>query len=379
MNKDKKNIESLVKNAFESFEAEVNPDAWSTIHNKLSSLPKTSVDGDIVSKGGYSSYGSFVKIALSIVSAAAIIATAVVLLNNEPNTESAAEGKNHIVTQNGASSNVSNDLSADHVEGDFYRNSEGNTDVSGSKESAEDIENNVNDKKNKGLVASYEKGFTESNSKAGLSDSRIIHDKVTTKENAENNNTSNLNQTDNNKEAPAVTSSNQRLAVIAVNQKSGCSPLLVQFQNTSASPLVRWNFGDVAPASSADKVEVTFNKPGKYTVYLSASDSKGKTESDSVTIIVYGADKTLVPNVFTPNADGTNDAFSISVESPVLLEAVVFDRSGNKIYNWNRQEGFWDGRLVNGSPAPEGTYFYRYNVVSENQTCTYQGFVTLMR
>jgi len=75
-----------------------------------------------------------------------------------------------------------------------------------------------------------------------------------------------------------------------------------------------------------------------------------------------------VPNVFTPNGDGTNDNFVVKFWSMQSVEISIFNRWGRKIHFWESGDvrGFentyletaWDGRLMGGRYASPGVYYY---------------------
>ncbi len=70
----------------------------------------------------------------------------------------------------------------------------------------------------------------------------------------------------------------------------------------------------------------------------------------------------LVPNVFTPNQDGTNDLFYIHTEGVKEMRAEIYDRWGLKMHEWNGLTGSWNGETLGGMPAPDGTYYYIINL-----------------
>lgn len=69
-----------------------------------------------------------------------------------------------------------------------------------------------------------------------------------------------------------------------------------------------------------------------------------------------------IPNIFSPNGDGSNDTFEIGFTKSVsLLDLKIFDRWGNLVFN-NRdntkaQISHWDG-TINGDSAEVGVYVY---------------------
>lgn len=84
-----------------------------------------------------------------------------------------------------------------------------------------------------------------------------------------------------------------------------------------------------------------------------------------------------IPNVFTPNGDGTNDFFVITgIETFPGSHLTIFDRWGIKVYDDVNYLNNWNGRSLNGKDATDGTYYYVLNV-SDGRA--YHGFVTLLR
>ena len=87
--------------------------------------------------------------------------------------------------------------------------------------------------------------------------------------------------------------------------------------------------------------------------------------------IIADSSFVAVPNVFTPNGDGTNDLFVINFWSMQSIEITIFNRWGRRIHYWEHDDirGFentwsetvWDGRLMGGRFASPGVYYY--NVV----------------
>jgi gliding motility-associated-like protein len=100
----------------------------------------------------------------------------------------------------------------------------------------------------------------------------------------------------------------------------------------------------------------------------------------SVEISVRGDGECFVPNIFTPNNDGTNDFFKI----PCLEDTYpgnnvkVFNRWGDLVFEADDYHNNWDGRYK-GNPLPPGTYFYLVQLEKGNSGRCLQGYVTLTR
>jgi gliding motility-associated-like protein len=148
-------------------------------------------------------------------------------------------------------------------------------------------------------------------------------------------------------------------AVINATPISGAIPLDVFFGNGSTiGPGITylWDLGD-GNTSNIFEPSNTYSGVGSYTVTLIVSDG---ICSDTATIIIdaFGESTIIIPNVFTPNGDGSNDVFTVD---GVNLESVVgeiYNRWGQKMFSWENVRGHWDGRTLSGSEAPAGTYFY---------------------
>lgn len=92
-----------------------------------------------------------------------------------------------------------------------------------------------------------------------------------------------------------------------------------------------------------------------------------------------------IPNVFTPNNDGSNDHFGVWTPSEVEIEYVLLNRWGN-VMKENKIKSsssdfnkFWNGQH-NGQEANAGTYFYKIEIILPNSVQKqYQGFFQLVR
>ncbi len=145
-------------------------------------------------------------------------------------------------------------------------------------------------------------------------------------------------------------------ASFTANPTTGISPLTVNFtdQSTGANTW-NWNFGD-SNSSNAQNPTNTFNS-GSYTVTLTAST--GSCVSTATLLIIVEDGLTLeIPNVFTPNGDNVNDIFTVKSSGVKEITLQIFNRWGEKLYEFAGSKASWDGKTPNGGHAPEGTYFF---------------------
>jgi len=151
------------------------------------------------------------------------------------------------------------------------------------------------------------------------------------------------------------------------NPVAGYAPLNVNFTNNSSSSLGSgsitsvWSFGNGSSQTNSTTIaaSVSYTAPGSYTVMLLAS--KGACLDTSFKIIKVDIPSKLeVPNVFTPNGDGSNDIFFLKVANITQVLAVILDRWGNKVYEVLSNTGniAWDGKNFAGKECASGVYFY---------------------
>ncbi|MCK9220287.1 MAG: gliding motility-associated C-terminal domain-containing protein [Bacteroidales bacterium] len=150
-----------------------------------------------------------------------------------------------------------------------------------------------------------------------------------------------------------------------------------------------WDFGDDIKVPNLNPLTHTYSKTGLFPVRLSFTDNNGcdTTITHEVTVRVA---ELVIPNVFTPNADGHNDYFVIKIKDAgkepsgeevdyrlayLNTELVVFDRWGRKVFDHlNYQSGDWDGANLS-----DGTYFYILKCQGQYGDDVFRGSLTILR
>ena len=65
-----------------------------------------------------------------------------------------------------------------------------------------------------------------------------------------------------------------------------------------------------------------------------------------------------VPNVFTPNGDGSNDIFQVN-GLPEVFQLTIYDCWGMNVFETTDGAVMWNGHYLNeGTRMPEGVYYY---------------------
>ena len=99
--------------------------------------------------------------------------------------------------------------------------------------------------------------------------------------------------------------------------------------------------------------------------------------SDSTVVLTSSL---VIPNAFSPNHDEINEVFKVkSYQNIVEFHAYIFNRWGQKLYEWTDLEGGWDG-TYQGKDVKQGTYFVLVKAKgADGQTYNIRKDVNLLR
>lgn len=158
---------------------------------------------------------------------------------------------------------------------------------------------------------------------------------------------------------------------------SGNAPLEVTFkanpENTSGwTEYYEWRFvGEKSETPFLIRYEentsYTFKKAGATHVYCYATFTRGDEtvsyteefwEEQEPIVISISESKLDMPNAFSPNGDGINDIYKAKegYQSLVEFKAAIYNRWGQKLYEWTDPADGWDGKF-NGKDVAQGVYF----------------------
>ena len=168
---------------------------------------------------------------------------------------------------------------------------------------------------------------------------------------------------------------------------SGSVPLTVDVTNTSTDGSdFFWDFGNGTSYFSDDE-ELTeiYDEVGVYVIILSSANEFCEDTATAIIEVLFEPPSFDIPNVFTPNNDGTNDRFKLKdllrEEFIIDFEIVITNRWGNHMRTFNDPAFEWDGTTSGGDRATEGVYFYKinYSVLNSADVIEHHGFVHLVR
>ena len=172
------------------------------------------------------------------------------------------------------------------------------------------------------------------------------------------------------------------VAAFGASTTSECIPFTVNMANSSTNAVsYLWDFGDGDTSTVANPSHI-YDTTGTFVITLIAIGDNGCNDTTSSTILL-GCDSTelFIPNVFTPNGDGSNDVFEIIAEGYSNFHLRVYNRWGLRMFESSEVSLMWNGKVDNsGKECSEGTYYYVLDLVDkDNQPLNYTGHVTLLR
>jgi gliding motility-associated-like protein len=132
----------------------------------------------------------------------------------------------------------------------------------------------------------------------------------------------------------------------------GCTPLTLNFVNTSEGGITyAWDFGGTGTSASSGQISHTFDKPGEYTVTLTAYNKLSCKRVDVAQKII---------KVFPANFKISKDT-TVCAEKPVQLLA-----EGGKMYQWTPAQGLSNTTIANPIVNPTKTTTYIVKITNEN-------------
>ncbi|MGB0881659.1 MAG: PKD domain-containing protein [Vicingaceae bacterium] len=351
MKKGLENIDEVVKQAFEGFEADVDPNVWNNVQSAITT-EAVATSGTSGSAVGKSTVLKFVAGFVTI----GTIATAIYLFSENSSTDQVAEVSPELPLK-------SNEwLPEDLIVED--RNQNEKNELTKSEQQKTDIKESdnlerFNSKNNKKTLEVLPPVNNEENDIIeGVNNQDLNKEKDSSNSPQEK-----LEPVKAEKIVPVEKENTEKIVVgdIQVSVTSGKAPLDVMFDvegENIASYL--WDFGDYSSTSSEASVLHTFNEPGVYQVKLIVLD---KNANPKTLIKVISVEKSITSRIgviqsgFTPNGDGNNDLFLIKTgENIETFHATIKSLKGELIFQWNNIEEGWNGRNQSGVMMPEGRY-----------------------
>jgi len=158
-----------------------------------------------------------------------------------------------------------------------------------------------------------------------------------------------------NESLPVSTPSESQAQVLIVEESTDN----VLPQENPVTPQVSVN----VPAESIDD-EVEVNTAISEAPSQDASPEEVTEELETPEFAVE--EQIVLPNIFTPNGDRINDVFEIKMEDKLEFQIVILNQQNQPVFKSTDANFQWDGTMLNGQPAPSGTYLYYFSAKDLN-------------
>ncbi|MBK7887359.1 MAG: PKD domain-containing protein [Bacteroidetes bacterium] len=141
-----------------------------------------------------------------------------------------------------------------------------------------------------------------------------------------------------------------------------------------------FDFGDGTGDSSC-VASHSYNDVGTYTVTLYTTNAGGCKDTFSLTVEVRPNFSLYIPNAFTPNNDQKNDLFQVVAEGVQNFEIQVYNRRGQVVWESDNLIESWNGEYFNdGTECPSGIYVYEASARDFNRKkYKFRGRITIIR
>ncbi|MCP4123818.1 MAG: T9SS type B sorting domain-containing protein [Bacteroidetes bacterium] len=132
---------------------------------------------------------------------------------------------------------------------------------------------------------------------------------------------------------------------------------------TGSFDLLQWSDG-----SSDEELEV--DEPGLFSVTV--SNTCGAVSDSTIVEAEACACEYILPNAFSPNADGLNDRYMVSTSAAVdQIHMEIYDRWGERVFETDELGFAWNGQF-RGRTLPTDVYYYFAEI-----RCSVNGRVTI--
>ena len=150
----------------------------------------------------------------------------------------------------------------------------------------------------------------------------------------------------------------------------------VQLEATGTA-ITGWNWSPTSGLSDSTIYNPIASPIATTEYILTASNVLGCFDQDTILVTVNTDFTLFVPNLFSPNDDGSNDFWEIpDIKLFPNSKVTVINREGLEVYSNTNYDNTWDGSYA-GNPLPEATYYYHLEIVGSEKM--YKGAVSILR
>ncbi|WP_107040364.1 T9SS type B sorting domain-containing protein [Brumimicrobium mesophilum] len=143
---------------------------------------------------------------------------------------------------------------------------------------------------------------------------------------------------------------------------SGVAPMTINFTDNSSNAVdYFWDFGNGNNSTFPGDETETYENGGVYPVILYVQNGVCRDSLTQIINLESPDIKVVLPNIFTPNGDGSNDLYKITADNVATIEGFILNRWGVEVYSFDSIDFEWSGDNIT-----DGVYFIKYNAVGKN-------------
>ena len=148
---------------------------------------------------------------------------------------------------------------------------------------------------------------------------------------------------------------------------------------------------DVLPEENLVSPEVSANVPAESLVDeapVVSVTNEAASQEQSLELVSQEVEESedvmeeriVLPNIFTPNGDRINDIFEINMGDKLEFQIIILNQQNQTVFKSGDPAFQWDGTMLNGEPAPPGTYLYYFSAKDVNgKDVTESSLLTIQR
>lgn len=335
MSEANKNIEDLFREKLDNHESIVRPDLWNSISSSLPSAASTATAIALKTK-------ILIGVAASVITAATVY-----YFNN--NNQNVPHTSPHKTEQSSSPENIKDNQEVATANAEIKTNSATET----PKKDA--------DSKDKVVVSSEIPLVDVSNQvNTDLHNLDLYNARTSSVVEATELTTDLTPETDKPHELNALDASIGKVVppVMQVKEVDNSSLLYFLFSPQKANAYEWWIDGKLV--SNNPTLNYNFEDDGEHKIRLVTITDDGIKNESSQIVEAYRNIKFNLPNAFSPNGDGMNDAFNVEngIENFQKIDRLLIrDKNGKSIYE-SSTNFIWDGSSMDGNICPSGVYTY---------------------
>lgn len=143
----------------------------------------------------------------------------------------------------------------------------------------------------------------------------------------------------------------------------------------------QWNFGNGNTEEYVPGInpQPPFPGSGQFTITLEVENIGGCVSTASAVLCVLPASPIFIPDIFSPNGDGTNDILFVRSHGVESMRFEIYNRWGERVFESTDVRKGWDG-MHRGKLSPSGNYYYLLNAsMRDGSAVEMKGEIALIR